>query len=76
MKKLIQLYSIILRAVSCAQKINVPKLKNLIKEFSLILANNAKWVDYSMTVHGLIFHAPDLIDRNDGIELGQLSEEA
>ncbi|CAF1567730.1 unnamed protein product, partial [Didymodactylos carnosus] len=75
LQKLIQLYSIILRAVSSTKSIHVPKFKELSIEFQNLLANE-KWIDYTMTVHSLVFHSWELIERNHGIALGELSEEA
>ncbi|CAF1343752.1 unnamed protein product [Rotaria sordida] len=75
LKQLIQRYSIVLRAVSSTRSINVSKFKELTLGFQIIIANQ-KWIDYSMTVHNLIFHSTELIERNNGVALGELSDEA
>ena len=75
LQKLIQIYSIILRTVSSTQSINILKFNELIMDFKKLLANE-KWIDYTMTVHSLIFHSCELIQRNHGVALGELSEEA
>ncbi|CAF3551969.1 unnamed protein product [Rotaria sordida] len=75
LKQLIQRYSIVLRAVSSTRSINVSKFKELTLGFQIIIANQ-KWIDYSMTIHNLIFHSTELIERNNGVALGELSDEA
>ncbi|CAF1430809.1 unnamed protein product [Rotaria sordida] len=75
LQKLIQLYSIILRVVSSTQSINILKFNELIMNFKKLLSNE-KWIDYTMTVHSLIFHSCELTQRNHGVALGELSEEA
>ncbi|CAF3971491.1 unnamed protein product, partial [Rotaria sp. Silwood1] len=75
LRKLIQLYSIILRAVSSTQSINIVRFNVLIMDFKKLLCNE-KWINYTMTVHSLIFHSCELIQRNHGVALGELSEEA
>ena len=62
LKKLLQPYSIILRAVSSSHNLNVLKLKDLTTEFALFLATNAKWVDYSIIVDSCVFHAAELVE--------------
>ncbi|CAF1171235.1 unnamed protein product [Didymodactylos carnosus] len=76
MNKLMQMYSVILRAVSSTQLINVIELKTLAQEFCLFVVNELSWVEYNLTVHNLIFHSAELVERNNGIGLGELSEEA
>ena len=75
LQKLIQLYSIILRAVSSTQSINILNFNQLTMDFKKLLSNE-KWINYTMTVHSLIFHSCELIERNHGVALGELSEEA
>ncbi|CAF1386409.1 unnamed protein product [Rotaria sordida] len=55
--------------------INILKFNELIMNFKKLLSNE-KWIDYTMTVHSLIFHSCELIQRNHGVALGELSEEA
>ena len=74
--RLMHMYSVILRAVSSTQSLNIAELKKLTVEFSLFIANEFKWIDYNITVHNLIFHSAELVERNNGIGLGELSEEA
>ncbi|CAF1096979.1 unnamed protein product [Didymodactylos carnosus] len=73
---LMKTYSIILRAVSFTQPVIVDELKNLTREFCQFVAKELNWIEYNLTVHNLIFHSPELIERNNGIALGELSEEA
>ena len=75
LQKLIQLYSIILRTVSSTQSINISKYKELIIDFQKLLWDT-KWIDYTMSVHSLIFYSCELIERNHGVALGELSEKA
>jgi len=70
------MYSVILRAVSSTQSLNITELKKLTVNFSLFIANEFSWVEYNITVHNLIFHSAELVERNNGIALGELSEEA
>ena len=73
---LMKMYSVILRAVSSTQALNIDELKKLTREFSLFVAKELNWIDYNLTVHNLIFHSAELVERNNGIALGELSEEA
>ena len=75
LEKLIQLYSIILSAVSSTQPINILNFNQLTTDFKKLLLNE-KWIDYTMTVYLLIFHSCELIERNHDVALGELSEEA
>ena len=74
--RLMHMYSVILRAVSSTQSINVFELKKLTVDFTLFISDEFPWVEYNITVHNLIFHSAELVERNNGIALGELSEEA
>lgn len=76
MNWLMKTYSVILRAVSSTQQVNVDELKKITREFTLFVAEELAWIEYNLTVHNLIFHSAELIERNNGIALGELSEEA
>ena len=76
MNTLMQLYSVILRAVSSTQLLIVDELRSLTRKFALFLAKEFTWVDYNITVHNLIFHSAELVEWNNGTGLGELSEEA
>ncbi len=73
---LMQMYSVILRAVSSTDLLIVDELRSLTRKFALFLAKEFTWVDYNITVHNLIFHSVELVEWNNGTGLGELSEEA
>ncbi|CAF1467991.1 unnamed protein product [Didymodactylos carnosus] len=75
-EKLLQLYSVILRAVSSTESVDVPKFRQLTVDFSVLIAKEFPWIDYSMTTHSLIFHSAELIFRNNSRGLGEISEDA
>ena len=67
--------SVIIRAISSQQKINVELLTKFCTDESVCIATNWPWVVVSHTLHVLIHHAPELVARNSGFGLGDLSEE-
>ena len=54
--------SIIIRVMSS----DVPKLAGLCKDTYLQNLNNFAWVSISKSLHSLLGHVPELIDRNGG----------
>ena len=75
-KRLIQLYSVILRVVSSTECVKIQNFRQLTTDFVLFVAKEFNWIEYSMTVHSLVFHTAELIYRNNSVGLGELSEEA
>ena len=67
--------SMILRVISCCQKINLTKFQELCKDTSLNIAENFPWAVLNDTLHGAIHHSAELIEYNSGYGLGSLSEE-
>ncbi|CAF1158909.1 unnamed protein product [Didymodactylos carnosus] len=76
LKKLLHQLSIILRVVSSTSTINTEKFRQKCVDFAKLIAIELPWVEHNLTSHSLIFHSTELIVRNDGISIGQLSEEA
>lgn len=68
------LLSAIMRVVSSQQHINLVEYVKYCKELSVLIASY-RWVKINHTLHGLIHHSAELIERNDGFALGSLSEE-
>lgn len=75
-KRLIQLYSVILRVVSSIECVKIQKFRQLTTDFALFVAKEFNWIEYSMAVHSLVFHSAELVYRNNSVGLGKLSEEA
>ena len=65
----------ILRAISSQQCIDVDRLQTLCTEASLLIARSWPWAKINHTLHGVLHHAPELIQCNEGFGLGALSEE-
>ena len=67
--------SLVLRVISCTQKIDVPKFSKHCKETMSHIIDHFPWVSLNHTLHGAIQHSAELIEMNDGISIGWYSEE-
>ena len=67
---------VILRIISSKDhKIDIAKLRNLCTETYVHILEHLKWVDLTPTVHKVLAHAPELIEKNLCMGVGNLSEE-
>ena len=76
LKKLLHQLSIILRVVSSTSAVHTGKFRPRCVDFAKLIATELPWVEYNLTSHSLIFYSTELVVRNNGISIGQLSEEA
>jgi hypothetical protein len=68
--------SVILGVVSSQGSVDLPAYQELVQETSLLLARKFSWSRLNWTLHPLLHHSADLIERNNCVSLGALSEEA
>ena len=66
----------ILRVISCTGEVNCIKLEEITRETSLLIAEKLPWVFLNYTLHGLLHHSVELIQMNNNLSIGCLSEEA
>ena len=68
--------SCIMRIISSTQPVNTYSFNALVKKTSLHIANKFDWVQINFTLHGVLHHSNELIQKNNNTGLGELSEEA
>ena len=56
--------------------VNISRLRAKCIEASLLIANGLPFARINHTLHGILHHSCELIERNDGFVLGIISEEA
>ncbi|CAL4120500.1 unnamed protein product, partial [Meganyctiphanes norvegica] len=67
---------VILRIISSKDhKIDVDKFHTLCTNTYIEIIKNFKWVNLTPTVHKILAHSPELIEKNDCLGIGHLSEE-
>ena len=68
--------NVILRIASTKKhKIDIIKFRMLCNDTYIHILTNLKWVDLTPTVHKVLAHAPELIENNLCMGVGNLSEE-
>ena len=68
--------SCIMRIISSKQSANTYSFNCLVKKTSLLIATKFDWVQINFTLHGVLHHSNELIQKNNNTGLGELSEEA
>ena len=68
--------SVILRVVNSSEEVDCEKLGVVTRETSLLIAEKLPWVSVNYTLHGLLHHSVELIQMNNNMSIGSLSEEA
>ena len=76
--------SVILRVIICKKKVNVYEFKKTCTEFNLFLLDEfprevqktlpGPWISVTPTLHKVVGHSWEVIERNDGFGLGILDE--
>ena len=69
-----QRIAVILRVISCKENVNSSFFKEFCISTNLILLEKFKWVSISKTLHKVLAHNWELIEKNDGKGLGRLDE--
>ena len=73
---LIKRFSVILQAITSGEKIDVIKFKDFARKTAEKYVDLYDWYYMSSTVHKLLIHGADIIEKNDIVPIGTLSEEA
>ena len=73
---LIKRFSVILQAITSGEKIDVIKFKDYARKTAEKYVELYDWYYMSSTVHKLLIHGADIIEKNDIVPIGTLSEEA
>lgn len=73
---LIKRFAVILQAITSGEKIDVIKFKNYSNKTAEKYVELYDWYYMSSTVHKLLIHGADIIEKNDIVPIGTLSEEA
>ena len=68
--------SCIMRIISSTEPVDIYAFKLLTQQTNILIASNFPWVQINFTLHGVLHHSSELIERHDGKGLGALSEEA
>ena len=66
--------SIILRIISCKEKVNVQRFQKFCNNTYTYLLTNMPWVSVTPTVHKVLGHSWELIELNSSYGLGALDE--
>ena len=74
-RQLLQNFNVILRLLSSSAKVNTHALDELCKETQILFVQTFPWWRMSQAVHGFLSHCAERIEQNDGISLGELSEQ-
>ena len=74
-RQLLQNFNVILRLLSSSVKVNTPALDELCKDTQILFVQTFPWWRMSQAVHGFLSHCAERIEQNDGISLGELSEQ-
>ena len=56
--------------------VNTTTFRQKCIDFTKFISSKLPWVEYNLTAHSLILHSCELICRNNGVSIEQLSEEA
>ena len=68
--------SCILRIISSTEPVEIYAFKSLANKTSVLIATELPWVQINYTLHGILHHSNELIQRNGNHGLGAISEEA
>lgn len=75
-QNLIKRFAVILQAITSGEKIDVIKFKDFARKTAEKYVELYDWYYMSSTVHKLLIHGADIIEKNDIVPIGTLSEEA
>lgn len=75
-EELIKRFAVILQAITSGEKIDVIKFKDYARKTAERYVELYDWYFMSATVHKLLIHGADIIEKNDIVPIGTLSEEA
>lgn len=73
---LIKRFAVILQTITSGERINVIKFKDFARKTAEKYVELYDWYYMSSTVHKLLIHGADIIEKNDIVPIGALSEEA
>ena len=72
--QMLQDYNVLCRIANCNEAINVPELKKFCKRAYLFRVEKFPWAIVSTSTHRGFGHMVDLVLKNNGMGLGNLSE--
>lgn len=75
-EEIIRRFSVILQVITSGEKIDVIKFKDFARKTAEKYVELYDWFYMPSTVHKLLIHGADIIERNDIVPIGILSEEA
>ncbi|XP_026315853.1 uncharacterized protein LOC113227183 [Hyposmocoma kahamanoa] len=75
-EEFIKRFAVILQAITSGEKIDIVKFKYFARKTAEIYVELYDWYYMSATVHKLLIHGADIIEKNNIVPIGTLSEEA
>lgn len=75
-EELIKRFSVILQVISCGEHVDVEKFREYCATTARRYVDHYAWYYMPSSVHKLLLHGADIIEHNNFIPIGKLSEEA
>lgn len=75
-EEIVRRFAVILQAITSGEKIDIIKFKDYARKTAEKYVELYDWYYMSSTVHKLLIHGADIIEKNNIVPIGSLSEEA